>query len=202
MQDILDGYAAAATPAFVTAYDVLSPESIYEHVVDLFPTRASRVADVGAGTGRDAAWFAEKGHEVVAIEPVRELREAARSLHQSDRIKWLNDRLPHLAEATCLPPFDLVMLGAVWQHLTDEARILAMPNLARMTAPGSLLVMSLRHGPGAKGRRVFPVAVDATIHLGEEAGFVLVRRREADSIQAANKAMGVCWTWLAFERIA
>src|SRR3546814_3364369 len=97
MQDILEGYATAATAAFVTAYDGLSPERIYEHVNDLLPSRNAKVADVGAGTGRDAAWFAGKGHDVLAIEPVRELREAGRALHTAGNIKWLDDRLPHLA---------------------------------------------------------------------------------------------------------
>jgi hypothetical protein len=85
-RDILEGYAAAATPAFIAAYDRLSPESIYEHVIDLLPGRRAKVADIGAGTGRDAAWFACQGHYVFAAEPVREFREAGRALHCSENI--------------------------------------------------------------------------------------------------------------------
>src|SRR3546814_14563536 len=135
MQDILEGYATAATAAFVTAYDGLSPERIYEHVNDLLPSRNAKVADVGAGTGRDAAWFAGKGHDVLAIEPVRELREAGRALHTAGNIKWLDDRLPHLAAVPASASFDLMTLCPVWQHLTDEDRTTALSRPAPPIAP-------------------------------------------------------------------
>jgi SAM-dependent methyltransferase len=201
MQDILEGYAAAATPSFVAAYDALSPELIYEHVIDLFAEREAKVADIGAGTGRDAAWFADKGHEVLAVEPVRELREAGRELHRSERISWLDDRLPHLTEVRPDSSFDLVTLCAVWQHISNNDRPLALHRLATIMAPGGLLVMSLRHGPGGEGRRVFPVSPEATLEIAQALGLRLIRRREAASVQDGNRAMGVSWTWLAFEKV-
>ena len=201
MQDVLDGYATAATADFITAYDGLSPESVYEHVVDLFPSCNAKVADIGAGTGRDAAWFADKGHDVLAVEPVRELREAGRALHTAANIKWLDDRLPQLGAVPPYGPFDLVTLCAVWQHLTDEDRIVATPRLASVIAPSGILIMSLRHGPGAIGRRVFPVSSDITIERACACGLRLIRRQDANSVQAGNQAMGVSWTWLAFEKV-
>ena len=201
MQNVLEGYAAAATAAFIAAYDGLSPEAIYDPVIDLFPSRNIRVADIGAGTGRDAAWFACKGHDVLAIEPVRELREAGRALHAAANIKWLDDRLPDLSAVPSFGAFDLVTLCAVWQHLSDEDRAIAMPRLAALIAPGGLLAMSLRHSPGVAGRRVFPVSSDMTIESARVCGLRLIRRREAHWVQPANQAMGVHWTWLAFERV-
>ncbi len=199
MPSILDGYAAAATPSFVAAYDALSPEVIYDHVIDLLPKTPSKVLDSGAGTGRDAAWFADKGHQVLAIEPVGELREAGEALHQSNSILWLNDRLPHLASVQVGNKFDLITLCAVWQHLPNDDRALAIPRLAALMAPGGHVVMSLRHGPGGKGRTVFPVSVDATIEATVRCGFRLVRRRDAESVQEGNRANGVIWTWLALQ---
>ena len=201
MQDILQGYATAATAEFIAAYDGLSPEGIYEHVIDLFPNRNAKVADIGAGTGRDAAWFASKGHDVLAIEPVRELREAGQALHTVANISWLDDRLPHLDAVQSNAFFDLVTLCAVWQHLTDENRAIAMSRLATITALGGTLIMSLRHGPGASGRKVFPVSPDQTIERARACDLHLVRRQEAKSVQAGNQAMGVSWTWLAFEKV-
>ena len=61
--------------------------------------------------------------------------------------------------------------------------------------------MSLRHGPGAPGRRVFPVDPDMTIGLAQGWGLQLQRRRDAESIQPDNQAMGVTWTWLAFGKL-
>lgn len=200
MQDVLEGYAAVATADFIAAYDGLSPETIYEHVIDLFPHRSSTIADIGAETGRDAAWFAAKGHDVLAIEPVRELREAGQALHPAANIKWLEDCLPHLGAAPT-GAFDLVNLCAVWQHLADEERAIAIPRLATMIAPSGILIMSLRHGPGAIGRRVFPVSSDMTIEMAYPCGLRLLRRRDANSVQKGNQAQGVSWTWLAFEKI-
>ncbi|MGQ3099882.1 MAG: class I SAM-dependent methyltransferase [Sphingopyxis solisilvae] len=201
MQDILEGYAAAATAEFIAAYDGLTPEDIYEHVIDLFPNRKAQVADIGAGTGRDAAWFARKGHDVLAIEPVRELREAGQALHTAENIRWLDDRLPHLNAVPSNALFDLVTLCAVWQHLTDENRAIAMPRLAAITALGGTLIMSLRHGSGALGRRVFPVSPDQTVEIARACGLRLARKQKAKSVQAGNQAIGVFWTWLAFEKV-
>lgn len=202
MQDILDAYAGAATPAFIATYDGLSTETIYKHVIDLFPVEASRIVDIGAGTGRDAAWFAERGHEVLVVEPVRELREAGQNLHRSTRIIWLDDRLPDLASTRSHDPFDLVLLGGVWQHLTDDDRTASLPHLAALTAEDGRLVMSLRHGPSVGGRSTFPIDTDATITSAQDCGLKLIRRCDAESIQPGNKAMGVWWTWLAFKKVA
>jgi SAM-dependent methyltransferase len=201
MQDVMEGYAAAATPDFIAAYDGLSPEDIYAPVIDLFPSHPARIADIGAGTGRDAAWFAHWGHEVLAVEPVRALREAGRALHASENIVWLDDCLPHLNAVRPDASFDLVTLCAVWQHLSDKDRKIAIPNLARILAPGGLLVMSLRHGPGAPDRRIFPVSPDMTVELARACGLRLRRRRAAKSVQPRNQALGVSWTWLAFEKV-
>ncbi|MBY0519715.1 MAG: class I SAM-dependent methyltransferase [Sphingomonas sp.] len=201
MQDVFEGYAKAATADFVAAYDGLSPDSIYEHVIDLFPRGNAKIADIGAGTGRDAAWLTNKGHDVLAVEPVRELREAGRALHAAANIKWLDDRLPHLGAMLNCGTFDLMILCAVWQHLTDEDRAAALPRLATHLAPRGKLIMSLRQGPGAAGRRVFPVSSDATIDIARTCGLRLLRKRDANSVQAGNQSMGVSWTWLAFENV-
>lgn len=198
---VLDGYEAAARPELIARFDALRPGEIYAPVIDLFPAAAARVADIGAGTGRDAAWFAARGHQVLAVEPVRALREAAMRLHDAPQIEWLDDRLPELEAAQARGPFELVTVSAVWQHLDDDARPLAMASLAAMAPPGGLVVLSLRHGPGAAGRQVFPASPDDAIGTARGCGLELVRRSQAASVQASNRASGVHWTWLALQRV-
>ena len=200
MNDILEGYAAAATPELIARFDALSPQDIYAPVIGFLPTAPVKIADIGAGTGRDAAWFAEQGHQVLAIEPVAPLREAGMRLHRCPRITWLDDRLPALARARMHGSFDLITLCAVWQHIDDDARRCAMTNLGGMTAPGGMVLMSLRHGPGAPDRRVVPVSADETIQAAKRAGFDLVGRTESASVQAENRANGVSWTWVALKK--
>ena len=43
-----------------------------------------RVLDVGCGDGRDSAWLAGLGHDVVAFDPSSEMIERARSQHCAD----------------------------------------------------------------------------------------------------------------------
>jgi SAM-dependent methyltransferase len=199
MNDVLADYAAAATPELIAGYDALPPEQIYASVRDLLPTSPARIADIGAGTGRDAAWFAGQGHRVLAVEPVREFREAGMALH-GDRIEWLDDQLPELAKLQQHGPFDLVLLCAVWHHLDSAARARAMPVLAQATAPGGRLILSLRHDPNADGRLSFPAPPEEAIALASEAGLDLTHRAETESVHAESRARGVRWTWLVLEK--
>lgn len=200
MDDILEGYASAATPSLIERYESFDFEKLYAPVLDLMPKSPVRVADIGAGTGRDAAWLAARGHTVVAVEPVRELREAGAGRHRSANITWLDDRLPELAKLQSQEPFGMILLCGVWQHIEDDARQVAMTALGHIAADNGLLIMSLRHGPGAPGRRVFPISPESTIAAAKRSGFDIVRQLKADSIQPENRAAGVYWTWLAFRK--
>ena len=201
MDDAITDYAARATPELIAGYDALSPEQIYASVLDLFPDKPARIVDVAAGTGRDAAWLARQGHRVLAVEPVREFREAGAVLH-GDQVEWLDDRLPELAEVARRGPFDLVVLCAVWHHLDSADRARAVQSLARITAPGGQLILSLRHEPGPLGPHAYPAPPDEAIDLACAAGFDLIRQTEAPAVHPLSRASGVHWTWLAFARTA
>lgn len=200
IEEVLSGYAAEANADLVARYDALEPDRIYAQVRDLFPAPGARIADIGAGTGRDAAWLAKMGYLVSAVEPVREFREAGQKLHPSEAIEWLDDRLPDLATLCTLAPFDAVILCAVWHHLDESDRAQAWPNIAAATASGGRLIMSLRHEPGTPDRQTFPVSADRTIEAASHFGFHLARRREAESVSSESRALGVRWTWLVFDK--
>ena len=68
VRDVVAGYDVGA-PALVPEYERLSFEEIHASVLALLPDCDACILDVGAGTGRDAAWFAANGHNVVAVEP-------------------------------------------------------------------------------------------------------------------------------------
>lgn len=201
LDDAITDYAARATPDLIASYDSLPPEQIYASVIDLFPEAPVRVADIAAGTGRDAAWFAGQGHRVLAVEPVREFREAGAALH-GDRIEWLDDRLPELTEVARRGPFDLIVLCAVWHHLDSADRALAVQSLARIAAPGGRLILSLRHERGPLGLHSYPAPPDAAIDLARAAGFRLIRKAEAPAVHPLSRASGVHWTWLVFTKAA
>ena len=61
------GYAENAA-ALIEQYERLTFEEVHREVLSLFPVRPGRVLDIGAGTGRDAAALAARGHMVTAVE--------------------------------------------------------------------------------------------------------------------------------------
>ncbi len=195
---VIQGYADASSE-LIQRYESLSSADLFSPVVHLLPERNARVVDVGAGTGRDAAWFAAQGNHVLAVEPVAQFREAGRSRHGTAGIEWLDDTLPDLTKVLARGEvFHLVTLSGVWQHLDTEARRVAMGTLRALTAPDGKVILSVRHGPGAPSRPCFETTTEDTIHLASDNGFRLLHRENRESIQPQNRAAGVHWTWLAF----
>lgn len=197
MNVVLERYAAAAMCELVAQFEVIPSQGIYGPVPDLLPSSPVRVVNIGAGTGRDAARLASEGHSALAVEPVRELREAGMAIHASTKVEWLDDRLPGLVETQLRGRFDLVVICADWQHLRDGERRHAVCSLARLAAPGGMMILSLRHRPGVPGRSAYPILPEATVTAALREGFTLVRRQEAESVQVGNRLAGVRWTWLA-----
>ena len=140
------GYDAEAG-TLVPEYERLPFEEVHAPVLDLVPESAGCVLDVGAGSGRDAAWFAAKGHQVVAVEPSVEMRAAGKERHGSPDIRWVDDTLPALDKVLRSKlTFDLVWLSAVWMHVPPSTRARAFRKLVSVMSPGGSMMVSLRRG--------------------------------------------------------
>ena len=117
----------------------------YSH---LLPPSPAAVLDVGAGTGRDASWFAANGYSVVAAEPSASMRAIAARRYPDSGIRWIDDRLPGLdAVARSGWLFDLILLSAVWMHVPERDRRRAFGALIALLEPGGILAMTFREGP-------------------------------------------------------
>jgi SAM-dependent methyltransferase len=179
----------------------LDPLEVHAPVLHLMPARPSCILDIGAGAGGDAAWYASLGHTVLAVEPADGLRLAGIADHSDPGIEWLDDSLPDLALVRARrETFDLVTLTAVWAHLDHDQRRRAMPNIASQIAADGRLIMSIRNGWTPPTRPTWEARPEDTIRHAEAEGLTLVFRTTTGSIQALNRAHGVTWTWLAFER--
>jgi SAM-dependent methyltransferase len=197
-----DGYASEADELF-RRYESLAPEDVHRAVLHLMPVTPARVLDIGAGTGRDAAWFAAQGHQVVAIEPTDAMRLRAAALHASPRITWIDDGLPELSVLrTRHERFELIMMTAVFMHLDAGERAQAMPHIASLLVSGGTLIMRLRHGPVPTGRRMFEIDGGEIVALTAPLGLRLVFDHGGGPIAAQNLAAGVTWTTLAFVKDA
>jgi SAM-dependent methyltransferase len=197
---IFEGYAADADE-LVPRFEALQTEDVLAPVMDLLPSRPGKALDVGAGTGRDAAWLAERGHHVLAVEPVGELRHAGQALHHGRNMEWLDDSLPMLRRARARGgTFDLILCIAVWQHLPADQHELALAALSTLAAPGGRVILSIRHGPGAPNRACFAADTDRLVGTAKGNGLDLLARRRAGSVQPRNQRAGVTWDWLCFDR--
>lgn len=159
MVDPIAGYDAHGT-ALAARYERLRAEDVHSAILDHLPTGTGRTAlDVGAGSGRDAAWLKGLGFEVVAVEPANGMREAAIGLRGGAGIRWLDDRLPALANTHRLGlAFDVILLSGVFMHVRPEDRPRAFRKLATLLKPGGRLLISVRDGIGSPERPMWPVA--------------------------------------------
>jgi SAM-dependent methyltransferase len=194
-----EAYAEQAA-TLIARYESISFEASHRDELHLLPTSPGRALDIGAGSGRDAAWLAKRGHRVLAVEPTAAMRAGAMQLHPSSAIEWLDDALPDLTIVRSRGErFDLILISAVWMHLDDDERAAAMPLVATLLSPNGLLLLSLRHGSIPAGRRIFDVSGKETIALATQCGLQSVLNVEAQSVQAENLVAGVTWTKLAFK---
>ncbi len=137
-------------PSYAQRYESVAFEDVHtpllEHIEKL--GKNSFILDIGAGSGRDATWFASRGHEVFAVEPSHSMRAEAQRLHSGTSIKWIDDSLPVLAGTHRLGiSFDFIFLSAVWMHVRPEDRSQAMRKLVTLINPGGSIAISLRFGP-------------------------------------------------------
>lgn len=159
---------------FTEAYEAFGFEEIHAGALPFLRAAPGVVLDIGAGSGRDAAWFAARGFEVVAVEPAAAMRDAARALHPDPRIRWMDDRLPALPEVHRTGVlFDLVWASAVWMHVPPGDRPRAMRKLATLLKPGGRMVLTLRHGPAPEDRPMWPVDAAEVERLGLDHGLAL-----------------------------
>ncbi|CAH0304880.1 Ubiquinone biosynthesis O-methyltransferase [Massilia sp. Bi118] len=179
-------------PRLVEQYESLSFQEVHASLLDMLPPPGATVLDVGAGSGRDAAWFAANGYDVVAVEPSEAMLAHARKLHPSSRIHWVPDSLPDLANVRRLGlSFDLILLSAVWMHIPPAARQRALRKLATLLAPNGRIAISLRLGPPDSERAMYEVSLPELSNLAQQFGLRIVRTNDSQDQLGRSE---VSWT--------
>ncbi|VWX48292.1 bifunctional 2-polyprenyl-6-hydroxyphenol methylase/3-demethylubiquinol 3-O-methyltransferase UbiG [Novosphingobium sp. 9U] len=194
--DVIAAYDGQAN-MLAERYEAVSSERMLAQVLALIAVESDGklALDVGAGTGRDAAWLTSLGYEVVAAEPAPEMRRIAAEKHQSRGIRWVSDALPSLDHVHELGlAYELVLLSAVWQHVAPADRPRAFRKLASLMKPGGVLVMTLRHGPAPSGMQMHPTSTAEIEGLARVHGLEVLR--VATSSDQGGRA-GVTWDVMA-----
>ena len=166
-------------PMLARTYESLQADKVHAWVADLLPRGRGLALDVGAGTGRDAAWLAARGLDVVAVEPSAAMREQAAALRPDSKVRWVHDSLPELRQVLRMGlAFDAILLSAVWMHVPPAERARAFRKLVTLLKPGGLIAITLRIGPAEAGRAMHPVSEQEVERLAREHGAFVERRME------------------------
>jgi SAM-dependent methyltransferase len=185
-------YYEQNAPRLVDQYESLSFPEVHAGLLDMLPAPGATVLDVGAGSGRDAAWFAANGYDVVAVEPSDAMLAHARKLHPSSRIHWIFDTLPDLTNVRRLGlSFDLILLSAVWMHIPPAARQRSLRKLATLLAPKGRIAISLRLGPPDTERAMYEVSLPELSNLAQQFGLRIVHTNDSQDKLGRSE---VSWT--------
>ena len=115
-------YEANATEVAIR-HEALDPVKVHGWWLDQLPNSPAVILDVGAGTGRDAAWLSGKNHDVIAVEPVTAMIREGMRRRPHPGFRWIEDELPALHKISRLGIFfDLILLNAVWMHVKPADR--------------------------------------------------------------------------------
>jgi SAM-dependent methyltransferase len=131
-------------PRLASIYDALDPDrsdlDVYVAVVE--ELRGRRVVDVGCGTGTFALMLAERGIDVIAVDPSRASLDVAHAKDGAERVRWIH------GDAAALPGLEAdaaTMTGNVAQAIaseTDWDRTLS--GIHNALRPGGMLVFETR----------------------------------------------------------
>lgn len=111
--------------------------------------RPGRTADVGCGSGRDAAWLTAHGFPTVGFEPSTGLLREARRRHPD--VEFQVAALPEL-EGIAEGSFQNVLCETVVMHLQAELIVPSVRKLLHITEPGGTLYLSWRVTEGGDRR--------------------------------------------------
>jgi len=140
-------------PRLVAVYDALDPDRSdlepYLAVADHLGARS--VLDIGCGTGVLALLLAERGVDVVGLDPAAGSLAVAGSRAGADRVRWVHGDAGALAGLEPPVVVDLVvMTGNTAQAITDDTHWAATLRAAHdALAPGGHLVLETRE-PAAR----------------------------------------------------
>ncbi|MFP4565098.1 MAG: class I SAM-dependent methyltransferase [Spirochaetaceae bacterium] len=184
-------------------YETVDLSATLERIVRRLPA-AARILELGAGSGRDAAFLLERGFEVTALDGSEAMVERAASLHPELAGRIFVHRLPAplpFADAA----FDAVLSLATLMHLPVAAVTEVLGGCRSVLRPGGRLALSVpterpgldEAGRDERGRHFTVMNARAWRRLIREAGLTPVA--DWSSADAAGRD-GIRWWTAVCER--
>ena len=161
-------YNSNAAHLFDT-YQSLDPDKLHAGWSQHLPPKPGLALDIGAGSGRDSIWLAQKGWEVIAVEPAATLMELGKGASRSYLVSWIDDCLPGLAKLKeYRQKFSLILVSGVFMHLPQQQRADSLETLTDLLIEDAVLVITLRHGPDSEGRSFYQVSADEFVQFARK----------------------------------
>ena len=178
-------------------YESISPEKIHGWLRNFIPISTESVLDLGAGSGRDAAWLSERAKNVVAVEPSFEMQNFAKNTHLQANIEWINDSLPKLTKLRDKrQTFDFILLNSTWSQIPTEQRTESFYQMMRLLKPGGYLSLSFRIDSGRNKVGIYPVSLAKLKELASNYGVELIEEHQsADQFGRAD----IAWVHALFK---
>ncbi|WP_316862742.1 class I SAM-dependent methyltransferase [uncultured Cohaesibacter sp.] len=180
-------------------YDTYDVATIYQWFTESLRKPPAKMLDIGAGSGRDALYFSSLGYDVTAVEPTDAFLKIAKAKEGAEKVLWIEDALPAL-EQLDEDVFDVVTMIAVYMHFDELERKLVMLRVASLMNKGAHLAMTVRHGKTPEGRCMYEISDEEVIDAATASGLKCVYQAVVDSHQDVNRARGVKWSRLLFEK--
>ncbi len=187
----------------VAQYNSVCSKSVHQDWLEFLPKKGELIADIGAGSGRDTIWLSEQGYQVLAVEPVLEFFEQFKEIKKSNdhkkNINWKIDSLPELNQLKKYKgQISLILLSAVWMHLTEEERIKSFHTFSKLNTQNGLLVITLRHGNSPDERLMYPVSINEITIIANECHYQVKAIKKSDD--QLNRTE-VFWETIVLEKL-
>ena len=138
-------------------YNSITTDQVHPGLLERLPVQ--RALDVGAGSGRDAKWLAERGFLVDAVDFSDGMLRVAKETNPHPNVNYFQDSLPKIKRVQLTGNgYDVIVLSAVWMHLKPEDRQEAFRNIMKVANPGAVVLITLRHGHSPEDRPMFEVS--------------------------------------------
>ncbi len=179
-------------PRLAALYDPLDPDrgdlAPYVRLAEEFGAR--RVLDIGCGTGVFALLLAERGIEVVGVDPARASVDVARAKPGGDRVRWI------CGDAAALPPLQVdlaTMTANAAQEIVDPDDWQAtLRGAYAALRPGGHLVFETRD----PARRAWEAWNRETSHRVTEVPGVGPVETWVDVTEVAGPLVSFRWTYV------
>ncbi|MBX4190959.1 class I SAM-dependent methyltransferase [Candidatus Saccharibacteria bacterium] len=148
------------------------PSPLSELAEPYFP-RQSRILELGCGVGRDAMFFVQKGHNVIATDSsetvIKQNRQHFTDENADFKILDMQEPLPYESES-----FDVVYANLSLHYYSDQTTKEIIEEIARVLKAEGILAFACKsyddlHSSGKEiGKNIFQWKLGVTIHLFSE----------------------------------